>query len=78
MKDFEILCLGVLLLIGSCMMSGCTPLNQGDSRKITAWGIWCTAAACGVGYWHSERGPGENIQSEQSAKPEATELLLHH
>jgi hypothetical protein len=56
------------LLAMVLFLSGCT-LTDNHSRKVTAWGVWCTAAACGIGYWHSERGPGENILSEESAKP---------
>ena len=56
--------------IGLCLvLSGCA-LDNAQFRKVTAWGIWCTPAACGVGYWHSERGPGDKVISEQSAGPE--------
>ena len=49
-------------------LSGCA-LNQGESRKITAWGIWAVpfGSPVGIGYWHSERGP--DVKSEESAKP---------
>lgn len=53
-------------LILLLLVSGCA-LNPGENRKVTAWGVWCTAAACGVGYWHSERGP--DVESEESAQP---------
>lgn len=54
------------------LVSGCSlNLREGETRKITAWGIWAAPLGMpiGIGYWHSERGPGENIKSETSAKP---------
>jgi hypothetical protein len=53
------------------IFGGCTPLHQGDSRKITAWGVYAVTGVgvIGIGYIHTERGPGENILSEESAKP---------
>jgi hypothetical protein len=55
-------------------LAGCS-LPQG-TRKITAWGIG--AIPTGgipipiIGYWHSEHG--ENVESEESAKPPTPEL----
>ena len=51
-------------------LGGCA-LNPGESRKITAWGFWAVVFGepVGIGYWHSERGPSKDIDSEQSAKP---------
>jgi hypothetical protein len=48
---------------------GCSTLKEGETRKITAWGIWgvVLGAPLGIGYWHSERG--DDVKSEQSAKP---------
>jgi len=53
-------------------LAGCSTLNPGDSRKITAWGIWAAplGTPIGIGYWHSERGPSGDIKSETSAKPQ--------
>jgi hypothetical protein len=64
--------MGILikLLLIVVILSGCQPLNQGDSRKITAYGIYCTYYTCGIGYWHSERGPSEDIKTENSSTPE--------
>jgi len=58
----------ILRIILICFLLSSCALNDGESRKITAYGIWCTYSACGIGYWHSERGP--NVESEQSSKPE--------
>lgn len=67
MKSFRlILKLCVLCVSAVIILSGCA-LRTGENRKVTAWGVWCTAAACGVGYWHSERGP--DVESEKSAEP---------
>jgi hypothetical protein len=57
-----------LLTIFFCLFLASCALKEGENRKITAWGFWCTPTSCGVGYWHSERG--KDILSEQSAKPE--------
>ena len=55
----------ILALLGS----GCGALHPGESRKVTAWGLWYAGApgVIGLGYWHSERG--DEVKSEQSAKP---------
>jgi len=65
MKTFKnLICLFFTLFL----FTGCA-LNQGENRKVTAWGIWALVAGnpIGVGYWHSERGP--DVKSEMSAKP---------
>ena len=50
-------------------LGGCSALRPHESRKITAWGLWYAGApgVVGLGYWHSERG--EDVKSEESAKP---------
>jgi hypothetical protein len=54
------------------LLTGCLqPLRVGETRKITTYGIYCTYELCGIGYWHSERGKSEEINSEESSKPEA-------
>lgn len=67
--------IGIALAIILSLTVGCS-LNSGETRKITAWGIWTVVAGnpLGVGYWHSERGPGDDIKSEQSAKPSLKEI----
>lgn len=49
--------------------SSCTPLLQGEGRKITMYGVWAAAygGIVGIGYLHTERGP--NVKSEESDKP---------
>ena len=50
----------VVLLVAGILFAGClSPLREGESRVITAWGIWAApfGTPIGVGYWHSERGP---------------------
>lgn len=60
------------LLVGLSLfliLSACS-LPPGQTRKITAWGIWNVNAytgILGVGYWHSEAGEG--VESEKSASP---------
>jgi hypothetical protein len=46
-------------------------LRENETRKITTYGIYglVMGSPIGIGYWHSERGPGDKIQSEQSARP---------
>lgn len=55
--------IAVALALGGCS------LGAGESRKITAWGLWYAGApgVIGLGYWHSERG--DDVKSEESAKP---------
>ena len=67
----KILTVAILLGLLLSAIQGCA-LNPGESRKITAWGIWAAPMGLpvGIGYWHSERGPGGDIKSETSAKPE--------
>lgn len=52
------------------LSAGCSTLREGETRKITAYGIWAVVmgAPIGIGYWHSERG--DDVKSEQSSKPE--------
>jgi len=63
MKKFAVLLALIWLPVG------CSTLNPHESRKITAWGLWYAGApgVVGLGYWHSERG--EDVKSEESAKP---------
>lgn len=71
MKTFR--SIGLALCLSA---SSCAALREGETRKITAWGIWgvVMGAPIGVGYWHSERG--DDVKSEQSAKPsDATRLV---
>lgn len=72
---YFVLC--AILLIAVSMLAGCQPLRNGESRKITAWGFWAVVGAnpIGIGYWHSERGPGPDIDSEQSAPPPAPPIV---
>ena len=56
----------ILVICSILMLGGCS-LSPGENRKVTAWGVWCSPGACGVGYWHSERGP--DVVSEESARP---------
>lgn len=60
-----------LVLLAALLAPGCSALREGETRKITAWGIWgvVMGAPIGIGYWHSERG--DDVQSETSAKPTA-------
>ncbi|MSR15348.1 MAG: hypothetical protein EXR86_12450 [Gammaproteobacteria bacterium] len=64
------------LLAVTLSLNGCQALREGETRKITAWGVWGVfmGAPMGVGYWHSERG--DEIKSEQSAKPSDASKLL--
>lgn len=64
----------VSTLVALRLLSGCTALAEDHNRKITAWGVWCTMAACGAGYLHTERGP--DVKSEESAKPSLPGPLL--
>ena len=58
----------VIALALMLVCQGCA-LNAHESRKSTAWGLWYAVApgVVGLGYWHSERG--EDVKSEESAKP---------
>ena len=58
-----------LLLALMWFLVGCSALAPGQSRKITAWGLWYAGApgVIGLGYWHSEKG--DDVKSEESAKP---------
>lgn len=58
------------------LLAGCTSLREGENRKITAWGFWAVIYGnpIGIGYWHSERGPG--VESEESAKPPVPQTLV--
>lgn len=74
MTDFQKACIVwvaivVALIALALVLSGCQSLRKGEDRKITAWGIWAVpfGAPIGVGYWHSERG--DDVKSEESAKP---------
>ena len=68
MKRLGSLFLACLLAV---FLSGCSTLRSGEDRKITAWGLWYAGpmGIVGLGYWHSERG--DEVKSEQSAKPPA-------
>lgn len=68
-KGLRAYALLLLALLAVALLMGCEPLRKGENRKITAWGIWAApfGTPVGIGYWHSERGPG--VESEQSAKP---------
>jgi hypothetical protein len=63
----------ILLAIAAAALiavNGCA-VRDGQMRKVTAWGIWTVVAGnpLGIGYWHSEIGPAEQIKSEISDKP---------
>ena len=57
--------LAALLALSSC--ATIEALKPGESREVTAWGVFLTMDALVVGYWHSYRGPLGG--REDSAKP---------
>jgi len=63
------LCFVAIAVVITMVFTGCSALSPHENRKITAWGLWYAGApgVLGLGYWHSERG--EDVKSEQSAKP---------
>ena len=68
MRKFTLARVALLLVV--LLAGGCSALREGETRKITAWGIWAVVmgAPVGIGYWHSERG--DDVVGEESAKPE--------
>ena len=68
MKRFESIFLACVL---ATVLAGCSTLRPGEDRKVTAWGLWHAGPAgiVGLGYWHSERG--DEVKSEESARPPA-------
>lgn len=58
----------IIILLLVITLSSCGSLKDGEGREVTAYGIWCTYSACGIGYWHSKRGP--NVEFEGSSRPE--------
>ena len=59
---------GALLAFALALTQGCA-LNPGETRRITAYGIFAEAYGfvVGVGYWQSERGP--NVKDQPADKP---------
>jgi hypothetical protein len=60
----------VLAVVAFLLFSGCA-VEPGQTRKITAYGIWSVVAGnpIGLGYWHSEIGDSDKIKSEESDQP---------
>ena len=64
----------VFVVVLAVLGSGCSALEPGQTRKITAWGLWYAGApgVIGLGYLHSEKG--DDVKSETSAKPPVPKL----
>jgi hypothetical protein len=71
-KEIEVV-IYALIIAAAVWLAGCSNLgivrHEGELRKATAWGVYCVPGACGVGYVHTEVGPGDKVKSDESFPP---------